>query len=1085
MTGNDRLFTIDPGVPFLETLAHALMKGQLVKGFNHDRSDPLSLADATIFVPTRRAARALRSQFCDLIGSGSAILPVIRPLGEMDEDAGYFDETSPQTLSQAPPIGRTDMLLELAQLILAWKRALPHSVSALHGDKPLVTPVGPADAVWLARALSDLIVEMESEERPWAMLDEIDPGDHAEWWQLTLEFLKIARDFWPARLEERGLTSPGFNRNATLKAIARRLETHPPPGPVIMAGSTGTLPATANLIATVLNMEKGAVVLPGLDRSMRQEHWQPLDLAIAAARARSLSPTRIDKSLHQRDTHDPTLPGHPQYGLSLLLDRLRVGREEARPLGHAEPFIALRNRIVSSAFLPAEGTADWPDLHAQFTADEIVSAFATVTLIETENEREEAQAIALAIRRSLLDGEASRDREIQVALITPDRNLARRVTLALARFGIEANDSGGRLLETAPQATLLALIHETIIAPGDPVTLLSLLKHPLARFGLDAKTLAEGVNAIERIALRGGTGEVDVSTLTTLLETRIESAQQDRHAPEWLRRIDEPARMLARDLAERMERAVEPLVGFPFRIVGDAHERQVSGRLPLADWAAATARVLEAVAIDADGSLDALWGDEAGENLARLIGDVIAAPATPAVNGEEWVSLFPALLAGELVKPRAASHASVFIWGTLEARLQQVDTVILAGLNEDTWPQLGRDDPFLSRGMRQTIGLEPPERRIGQAAHDLQMALGTKNVILSRAGREGSAPTVASRWLQRLTAFLGEKASENLRSRGNDILALAAALDDGEPRKSAERPEPRPPAERQPDRYSFSEVKTLRRDPYAIYARRILRLDPFPPLIADPSFGERGTLYHDILDAFFREPANLDRPLKDATAQLMALADLHFKRANIPLHIAALWRPRFEKVAHQLIDWEKSRETPVHLRKCEAAASYHFADIGITLTGRADRIDMLDEKTAVIIDYKTGTDPSAKQARSLLDPQLALEAAVLSRGGFRDLPALKPHSLCYIRLRPGDGFKVEKVEKPASDEDGSIAAACLGERSLTLMGKLVTHLREGRNGFASRLIPVSARHFGNDYDHLARVAEWSTAETDEMDASEP
>lgn len=159
-----RLFTIPPGVPFLKVLAAKLCDGTLIEGFRYRADDPLCLAAATIYVPTRRAARALRSEFVDLLPAPSAILPVIRPLGDYDDDAGYFDDAIAET-DLTPPVGSMERLLELANLIMAWRRRLPQAVADVHGDHPLLAPANPADAVWLARSLADLLNSMETEER--------------------------------------------------------------------------------------------------------------------------------------------------------------------------------------------------------------------------------------------------------------------------------------------------------------------------------------------------------------------------------------------------------------------------------------------------------------------------------------------------------------------------------------------------------------------------------------------------------------------------------------------------------------------------------------------------------------------------------------------------------------------------------------------------------------------------------------------------------------------------------------------------------------------------------------------------------
>jgi ATP-dependent helicase/nuclease subunit B len=1058
-----RLFTVAPGVPFLKAVAEALCDGRLVETYRFDRSDPLSLARVTIYVPTRRAARALRSEFVDHVGAGSIILPVIRPLGESDDDSGFFDEMPLETLDLLPPVDKVDTLLELASLIRRWKDALPEAVSGFHQGSPLIAPASPADAVWLARGLSDLLDAMETFGVSWKSLELLEASDHAEWWQLTLEFLKIASSFWPARLAELSRSSSAAHRNALLAAETERLAGSAPRGPIVVAGSTGSLPATADLMAAIARLEDGAIVLPGVDLDMPSEIWSML------AGSRVEPPHRLE----------PAVLSHPQYGLHALLDKLGAPRDDVRRLedlasaGDAGA-IGDRNAVVAAALLPARATARWAK--ASLPAEATSHALDGVSLIEAGGEREEAAAIAVAMRM------AANDPASRVALVTPDRNLARRVSTELHRFGIEANDSGGVPLSSTAPATLMRLLLDAVMQPGDPIALTGLLSHPLSRFGYSAEESRRAARILELVALRGTIGEVDVAALTELFETARVRHAQDRHAPQWRRRLTTAEIEDAQRLAAIVERTVAPLAGrfVRFGSADDAGSAERLGsRFPVSDWARETALVLEEVARDPETGLAGLWSEEAGEALSALLSGVIASNARLSATGAEWADIVEALLAGETVKPRLSVHPRIFIWGTLEARLQDVDTIVLAGLNEGGWPSRIANDPFLSRAMKTEIGLDPPERRIGLAAHDFQMAMGTPKVVLSRASRADKAPTIASRWLQRLLVVAGPQAADAMRARGEAFLRAAAALDVQPPRPLASRPEPRPAAEIQPKRYSFSEVRTLRRDPYAIYARRVLRLDPLDPLIRDPGVAERGTLYHAILERFTRSGI---APGSDAAyCELEKICDQLFADERLPMHVEALWRPRFDRIATLFIDWERARDGDVVRRYTELRGQADIGLSGVVLSGKADRIDLLHSGGAEIIDYKTGMLPSRSQARALLDPQLPLEAAALMAGGFADLGPLSPHSLKYVRLRGDATLAVDALEgKGRGADDVYRSAEDLGREAIARLEGFVSLLASRRRGFISRLVPASARDYGGEYDHLARVAEWASSESDDI-----
>ncbi|WP_377299076.1 double-strand break repair protein AddB [Rhizobium sp. SGZ-381] len=1065
--GQKRILTVPAAVPFLRTVAESLCDGRLLPSFRYAPDDPLSLSKVTIYVPTRRAARVLRSEFVDLLGGRSAILPLIRPLGETDDDVGFFDLVAPEEMDLAMPISSTARLLELGRLILVWRNSLPRAILDVHQESPLVAPASPADAIWLARALAELIDAIETEERDWSDLERLDTGDHSLWWQLTAEFLKIASSFWPARLEELRRSSPARHKAAILNGEARRIGERQHDGPVIVAGSTGSVPAAANLIAAIANLPNGAIVLPGLDLFMPDDQWQMLGEQMPGTRP------------------DPSGRSHPQYGLHRLLQKLNVRRDDVEPLGHAPDDLTLRARLLSQALAPAEATDRWNHWRQETPLSAISEAFADISLIETANEREEAAAIAIALRLAL-EKPGADGGESLAALITPDRALARRVAAELARFGITADDTAGTPLSATPQGTLLALTLEAILRPGDPVAITALIKHPLAAFGLGPDQRKRAGEALELLALRGGLGEPDIANLAPLLERRLREQADDRHAPQWRLSLPPEAAGEAQAFAETIAVAVEPLASA--LVARRADGRSLTARLPLSDWAERTGRALEAIAAGPEGDLRALWTGEAGERLAALLAEIIETDGQIEADGPQWIDIIAALLTSEAVKPRALSHPRIFIFGTLEARLQWVDTLILGGLNEGSWPGQSVNNPFLSRTMKTDIGLEPPERRIGQLAHDFAMANGTRHMIYTRALRQGGAPTVASRWLQRLLALCGETLAKDLRGRGDVYRNWAQLLDRAGPDERqplARRPAPKAPPELQPTKYSFSEVGRLRRDPYSIYARRILKLDPLSPFNEDPGVAERGTLYHRIIERYTRVAPVPGSP--EALQVMERLIDEEFLIEALPIHIDQVWRPRFREVARAFLRWEAERAPDIRRTYTELPAGYEIPEAGIRLTGIADRIDIKGSGTADIIDYKTGLSPSVAQARALLDPQLPLEAAALQAGGFKGIGAVRPDNLLYVRLRPGERFTCDTVNNEGGRETARSkpkSALDLAEDSIAQLTTFVIRLREGDIGFASRLIPVMQSNFGGEYDHLARVAEWSTADAEESDADE-
>jgi ATP-dependent helicase/nuclease subunit B len=1031
-----RILSIPPGAPFLPTLADALLSGALVPGFRPD-GDPLALADATIFVPTRRAARALRTIFAERQGGRAAILPVIRPLGDVDEDLAWFDTTLPPPPALDPPIDGLERLLLLAPLVQAWKKRLPGHIARLF-EEEVVVPTSSAEAIWLARDLAGLIDEIETADADWARLTGIVRDELAAWWQVTLDFLQIVTSRWPEALAERRRSNPAAHRSRLIDAEAARLARDPPKGPVIAAGSTGSIPATARLLRVISRLPGGAVVLPGLDLSLDEAAWTMLSDAHAA----------------------PSVFGHPQFGLDRLLRELGAGRADVPEIGTPPPDLAARAAIVSEALRPAEATETWPKSRDLVKNAVERGALDGVTLVEAANERDEALAIALALRKAAaMPGR-------RAALVTADRGLARRVSAELLRFGITADDSAGTPLGDTPPAAMLRLLVECVMRPGDPVAVLSLLKQPLLRAGLERGRVRRAAEAIELVALRGGVGRPDICALADDVDARL-LADEDggrRRAPFWKQRLRPPELEDALVVARLVHDAVADL------------GRLRGGRTGIAELARATVIAFENVGRSESGGVEELYRGEAGEKLAGLLRGLVAAEARFEIDASEWPDVLVALIAGETVKPRHAADQAVSIWGALEARLQHVDLLVCGGLNEASWP--GRADPggFMSRVMKGGLDLDPPERRIGQAAHDFQMAMGTRQILLTRSARAGDAPSVPSRWLQRLTALIGEEPAKEIRERGSLLIAEARfhALDAPPSVDFARRPNPAPPLEARPRHFSVTQIETLRRDPYAIYARRILRLDPLDPLLRDPGAAERGTLFHDILHRFTL--SGVDAGTAGAVERLLDIARLRFDEEQLPPDIRAVWWPRFALMAPKLVDWERRDRADTTIRHAEAVAeAIAVGRAEVTLSGQADRIDVTHGGLADILDYKTGSSPSKAQAHRLVSPQLPLEGALMMRGAFAALGRLTPGQLAYVRLKPSGEVEEESI----LDIRGSLkTAADLSEEAWQRLERLLLHYGDPRAGYLSRALPFREGDTDGDYDHLARVLEWSAGGDD-------
>jgi len=1028
MSARPRLYSIPSGADFLDTLARAVLAGRLVPDAAAS-DDPLALAATTIYVPTRRAARALRDAFVALSPAPAAILPTIRPLGEFDEDAAAFEPAAPALPDLAPPVAALDRLLLLAPLIQRWKQRLPAHIRARF-EEDVVVPASAADAVWLARDLAALMDEMETEGADWRRLADLVDAEIAGWWQVTLDFLAIVTEHFPAALAELGRSSPGAHRSALIDAEAERLKRNPPAGPVIAAGSTGSIPATARLLSVIARLPRGAVVLPGLDAALDERSWR----ALAAERPH------------------PSTCGHPQFGLRKLLGTIGADRAGVEEVGQVAPALAARARLVAEAMRPAETTDMWAA--GRGLAADLVGqgALAEVALVEAAGEREEALAAAVALRLAAGEGRSA-------ALVTPDRALARRVAAELGRFGIRADDSGGTPLARTPPAQLLARLAEAVCAPGDPVAILALVKHPLVNCGLPRSLVRAAAGTVELVALRGGTGRPELAALRSHFERRLEQWAAAGFPPFWLARLGARELEEARGFLAALEAALAPLAGLAGR------EEVLFGEI-----ARATVQALEALGRDEQGGLGKLYSGDAGEALIGFLRELSGSQTSLAFAPRDWPGMLAALLADATVKPSPGADTRIHIWGALEARLQHVDTLVLGGLNEGSWPRRPEPDRFMSRLMKAGVDLEPPERRIGQAAHDFMMAMGAPRVVLTRSARAGGAPAVASRWLQRLTAFVGPQEAAALRARGDDLVRWGHALDAAPAVPFAARPCPTPPLAARPRRFSVTEIETLRRDPYAVYARRILGLRPLDPLIRDPGAAERGQLFHDILHRF--SASGVDPHARDAGDRLLEIGRAVFDEAELPADVDAVWWPRFAALAPGIVGWERQhRPAEAAARLSEAvAAPVAIGATGVTLSGRADRIDLRPSGLADILDFKTGSYPSKRQAHRLVAPQLSLEGALLKRGAFDGAGKRIPAELAYVRLKASG----EVIEETILSFNRQVRSAEeLSDEAWQRLEKLVAWYGSEANGYLSRALPFRERDMSGDYDHLARVLEWS------------
>jgi len=912
-----------------------------------------------------------------------------------------------------PPFEPGDLALDLPPAIGAARRRFELAGLVVAHQHLLHRAVDAAAALDLADALAAFLDAVQIEEvGPDVDLAAAVDADFAEHWRKSADFLDLALGEWPKRLNELGVMDVAERRVALLRRLEARWREAPLDQVIVAAGSTGSTNATADLLAAVAAAPRGLTVLPGLDFSLADAAWQAAD------------------------------DQHPQASLHRLLQRAGVTRGQVRDwegAGEAVDSGRWRRRVINEALRPADLTADWLEVIADLKretpgVDPIAAGLEGLSLISAQNEEEAATAAALMLRETL----EAPDRT--AALVTPDAALARRVEAHLARWNITADSSVGRPLTATPIGVLAQLVARTARDPVDPVLLLAIVKHPSTRLGLDPETLAESRERLERLGLRGPRPDGWAG-----LESRLQDAPEAIALGRRLRAVLEPIAALW------AEGAVAPALAA--RIVAEA---------------------LVALSASPDGEAGDVWNGQAGAGLATVLSRLIdESAALPHVTPSGFVQLLTGLLERESVRPGGASHPRLRILGVLEARLIRADLLILAGLEEGVWPAAAPVDPFLSRPMRKRLGLPSPERRIGLAAHDFAQAACAPNVILLHTERRGGAPTVQSRWLWRLRTLI--EGAGLARPGRPEVLAWARALDAPliEPPPSlrtAVRPRPTPPVAARPRVLPVTAVETWVRDPYAIYARRILKLRPLDPPDAVVDARTRGTAIHSAFERFALAWSDALPVDAERIFELMVMEEL--ERAGMPQAAMAREAALARNVAPWVMDFERGRRPGARLLVEQTGRLEWQAPAGMfTVTARADRVELRDG-TADVLDFKTGAAPSKKQVKAGLAPQLTLTAAILAAGGFTEAGAVTPGELLYVRVSgrrpPG------KIESRGDGE-----APALADEALAGLKRRVAGFDKESTPYASWAVPRLMTDKG-DYAGLARQWEWAViGEVDE------
>jgi ATP-dependent helicase/nuclease subunit B len=949
------LYTVPPA----ESLAQNLARWMLEKWGN----SPEILPRCLIFVPSRRSVRTLREAFLRESEGEGLLLPQILAAGDISESSllrfgnlGVEQITElQQLLPEAPQMQR---VMSLQSLVWHYGRKM---IPRLHDREA---------ALELSTQLISLIDEMDREQGDWEKLPELAPEEFAQYWQQTLRFLEIIRVHWPALEQAECWMRPWQRRNVMLEMLTDSWRDRPPSYPVIAAGSTGSVPAVGGLLKQVAKMPEGYLVLPGFDPQQEAEMELP--------------------------------ESHPQALMKELLEQIGARPEEVKLLGETKR--EERRKWLSIATLPEHQIERW--YCEEFNRSKGEEDF---HFLELENTEDASLAAAFLLREALEKPEQT------AALITPDRQFARSVAAILHRWKIEVDDSAGQPLSQTPQAVLMWLVLSAIQQNFSPVTILSLLKHPLCFLQHSRETILQAARETE---------------------TKLWRGMINPHPAKWKAKLSGCSAQ-TQEILNNLLSLLEPFHKLHFDIK-DTRFEELSEL-----WQS----VAEQISTDQQTHIH-LWRGDTSQGLAQFFQKMREVKIDEAISAEEFPGMVRALMRCEVVRPSFGTHPRLTILSPMEARLQRFDRVVLAEMNEGIWPEYESADPWMNRQMRQQLGLPSPDKRLGQQAHDFVQQAASKEVFLLRSEKSGGAETLPSRFWQRLRTVqqMQECAGETKQYPATEWVE---ALRHPDSIPSASRPQPKPPVEVRPKQLSVTRIERLMQDPYSIYAQKILRLNKLEELEIEASHREFGNVMHDALQLHFESHI----PLMDAIDQRLEAEDIGYIAQ-------ALWRPRME----QIVDWVGQQDQGSQLI-CEQKGEWKLPN-GFILFAYADRIEIVDDGIR-IIDYKTGSPPSAEWMRQGISSQLSLIGAIAKQGGYGGDYSQKPFvALEYWKLGGPGGGKVTSFSKVKEDSFDEVI-----ERTIESFPKIIAAYDKQDQPYDC--VPeYKYKPRYNDYEELARMQEW-------------
>lgn len=990
------IFSIPPTQPFLDCLASNLL--------NEYQNNLDELADILILLPTRRTCRNLQNSFLRISKGKSLLLPKIQPIGDVDAQELSLSLPNNHIFELAPSISTIKRQLLISKLIAAKK---PEQSGGIEQD------------LGLAQALAQLIDEIHTEDLDFKNLPQIvEKQEVAEHWQITLSFLEIISVYWPQILGQFGYSDASQYRNILLSTLNQYWQENLPSYPVIMAGSTASIPAVSNLAKTIASMPKGKIILPGLDKYMNQSAWDNLE------------------------------EGHPQATLKNLLNSLNTNRNDVVDFSIQNKNQTTRLKFISNVMLPAVNTDQWSDKEdEEFKALLYNDIEKNIFQYQCDNLQEEADLIALILRETLEDS-------IKTAcVITTNRALSRRIIQRCKMWDIILDDTAGQNLKDTPLGQYLDFSLSIFTTNFDSISLLRFLKHDYTKINT-IQNFRQKVRDLEINLLRGKPIHNGFEGLFDRYHSLMKSDNYKKPSEDTL--------LFLEDLKENLNSFIE------FFKEKEIHFNQI------------LKAHLELSAHFFGYENTTLWSGEAGKAASELFSEIQEfGDDIGKITITDYQEIINHFVSGITIRPKFGTHPRVQILGQIEGRMVQADRVILAGLNEGSWPKDPGHDPWMSRPMREKFGLPSPERSITLSSHDFTQAFCAPEVYLTRSIKLDGAPTVPSRWLERMRTYL-EALNINVDILNNgQHLNYLSHLDNVEEIIPINRPAPCPPLSARPTQLSVTYIDRWMQDPYSIYAKKVLKLEKLAPLNEAADAADKGIIFHDILHRFNKKyPKYLsDKSVDDfVTIALETLSDHQEISQSL-----SFWKPRLINFAKNYIEFEKNWRQQNQLITAEIIGKIDFnstENIDFILTARVDRIDRHADGNYAIIDYKSGGQYSYTDLKTGALSQLPLEGLILTQGNYENLnnKDKKAGYLGYWKIENSKQSIVEIKTKSFDETHNSIEETKIG------LINLITTYQNPETAYLAIPDLNNAPRF-NDYAYLERVLEWAALDDNEFEAA--